>query len=114
MTTMRKRSIRLFAVLALAAALGLATAASPFASGAPDGLERVATEKAFADTGHRATAPIPGYAVPGVADHRVATALAGFAGTLLVFAVGYGVAAVARSAAHQRAPRGPRAAGDVA
>jgi PDGLE domain len=107
---MRKRSTRLFAVLALAAALGMATAASPFASGAPDGLEHVATDKGFVDTGRLAkvqeSSPIPDYAFPGVEDGRVATALAGFAGTLLVFAFGYGVAVLAR--------RGPRRPGDAA
>ena len=39
-------------------------------------------------------APAPGYAFPGVEDERLATGLAGFTGTLLVFAVGYGLARV--------------------
>lgn len=88
--------MRLFVVLALAVAVGLATAASPFASGAPDGLERVAMDRAFASSAKvHESAPIPGYTVPGVGDERVATGLAGFGGTLLVFALGYGVAAAA-------------------
>ena len=91
--------MRLFVVLALAVAVGLATAASPFASGAPDGLQRVAADKAFVGTGRLAkvqeSSPIHGYAFPGVGG-RAATALAGFAGTLLVFGFGYGVAAVGR------------------
>ena len=37
-----------FTILALALAIGLATAASPFASSSPDGLERVAADKGFA------------------------------------------------------------------
>ena len=41
-------------------------------------------------------APVPDYAFPGVANERLATGLAGFVGTLGVFAVGFGVAAVAR------------------
>ena len=91
---------RLFIVIALALAIGIATTASPFASSSPDGLERVAEDKAFLQDGRLAPiqegAPVPDYAVPGVDDARVATGLAGFVGTLLVFAGGYGVAALAR------------------
>jgi hypothetical protein len=89
-----------FTILALAIAIGLATAASPFASASPDGLERVAGDKAFLDHGRLAAvqedAPAPDYAFPGIDDPRLATGLAGFAGTLGVFALGLGVAAVAR------------------
>jgi hypothetical protein len=92
--------MRWFTILALALAIGLATAASPFASASPDGLERVAADKAFLDSGRLANvqeqAPVADYAVPGVGDARVATALAGFAGTLVVFALGWGVATVVR------------------
>jgi PDGLE domain len=91
-------SMRLFTVLALALAVGLATAASPFASSSPDGLERVAENEGFLDDGRLAAvqeeAPVPDYAFPGVENERVATGLAGFTGTLLVFAVGYGLARV--------------------
>ena len=91
--------MRLFTILALAVAIGLGTAASPFASSAPDGLERVAADKAFLDAGKLAPiqerAPARDYAIPGVADERLATGLAGFLGTLAVFAAGYGIAAVA-------------------
>ncbi len=92
--------MRLFTILALALAVGLATAASPFASSHPDGLEKVAEEKAFLDTGRLAPiqedAPVPDYAFPGVENERLATGLAGFVGVLGVFAIGYGVATVAR------------------
>ena len=91
--------MRLFVILALAAAIGLGTAASPFASSSPDGLEKVATEKAFIDDGRlhslQDDSPIPDYAFPGVENERVATGLAGFAGTLIVFGFGYGLAAAA-------------------
>jgi PDGLE domain len=96
----RRVSVRLFTVLALAVAIGLATAVSPYASSSPDGLERVAEDKAFLDQGRlhavQADSPAPGYAFPGVSDERVATGLAGFAGTLAVFAFGSGVARLAR------------------
>jgi hypothetical protein len=91
---------KLFAVLALAVAVGLATAASPFASAQPDGLERVAMDEGFVETGTLASvqesSPIPDYGFPGVEDERLATAAAGFAGTLGVFAAGYGLAALLR------------------
>jgi hypothetical protein len=92
----RRASTRLFVAIALALAVGLATAASPFASPDPDGLERVAEEKGFVDQGRLAAiqedSPLPDYAFPGVEDERLATGLAGFTGTLAVFALGYGLA----------------------
>jgi hypothetical protein len=92
--------IRWFTILALAVAVGLATAASPFASSSPDGLERVAGDNAFLEQGRLAKvqedAPVPDYAFPGVDDPRVATGLAGFTGTLGVFALGWGLAVIVR------------------
>jgi PDGLE domain len=92
--------MKLFTILALAAAIGLATAVSPFASASPDGLEKVAGDKAFLDQGRlhavQEESPVPDYAMPGVGDARLATGLAGFGGTLLVFGLGYGLVAVAR------------------
>ena len=92
--------MRLVTIVALAVAIGLATAVSPFASASPDGFEKVAADKGFADQGTlhpaQAEAPVPDYAFPGVGDGRVATGLAGFAGTLIVFGFGYGAARVAR------------------
>jgi hypothetical protein len=85
-----------FTVLALALAIGLATAVAPFASAAPDGLNRVAADKDFAGHAQSHRAPVAGYAAPGVADDRVAKGVAGFAGTFLVFAVGAGLMRAAR------------------
>ena len=91
--------MKLFTILALAVAIGLATAASPVASSSPDGLEKVATDKSFVDRGAlhavQEDSPVPDYAFPGVDDPRVATGLAGFAGTLIVFGLGYGAARLA-------------------
>jgi hypothetical protein len=84
--------MKLFTIIALALAIGLATAASPFASGHPDGLEHVAGEQGFLETGQSHSGPITGYAFPGVENERVATGLAGFAGTLIVFGLAYGIA----------------------
>jgi hypothetical protein len=88
--------LRVLAVLAIAVAIGLATAASPFASSSPDGLERVAADHGF---GHRAEArdaPVRDYAFPGIDDPRLATGAAGFTGTLVVLAAGWGLMAAAR------------------
>ncbi len=97
---MRQVSIRILVALGLALAVGLATAVSPFASSSPDGLERVAEDKAFLDRGElhgiQEQSPIPDYAFPGVEDERLATGLAGFVGTLAVFAIGWGLAALLR------------------
>ncbi len=84
----------LLAALVVAALAALA----PFASGSPDGLERVAGDRGFADRARpAAAAPAADYVLPGVGDARLANAAAGFAGTLIVFALGAGlVAAVHR------------------
>ena len=107
---MRRIPTGVFVALALALAVGLATAGSPFASPNPDGLERVAEDKAFLDQGELAgiqeDSPIPDYAFPGVENERVATGLAGFVGTLAVFAIGLGLAWLARRRPRAAAPRG--------
>jgi len=93
-------SLKAFTIVALAVAVGLATAASPFASSSPDGLERVAGDHGFIDDGRlhavQDESPIPDYAMPGVDNPRVATGLAGFVGTLVVFGLAYGAGAVLR------------------
>jgi hypothetical protein len=85
----------LVVVAALALAVGLGTAVSPFASSSPDGLERVAAEEGFSDRGQlgpiQERAPAPDYAFPGIGNERVATGVAGFVGTLAVFAIGAGL-----------------------
>jgi hypothetical protein len=92
--------MRLFTILALAVAIGMAVAVSPFASSSPDGLERVATDKAFIGDGKlhavQDDSPIPDYAFPGIHNPRVATGLAGFTGALFVFGAALGLAALAR------------------
>jgi hypothetical protein len=88
---------KLFTILALAVAVGLATAVSPFASSSPDGLEKVAADNAFLDRGEpQETSALSDYAVPGIGDERLATGLAGFGGTLIVFGLGYAVTLIAR------------------
>lgn len=104
---MKRIPTGVFIALALAVAIGLATAVSPFASSDPDGLEKVAEEKAFIEDGKlhsiQSDSPIADYTFPGVDNERVATGLAGFVGTLGVFAVGFGIACLLR----RRPQRGP-------
>jgi PDGLE domain len=99
---MTRRSIpmRLFIALALSVAIGVAFFLSPYASSSPDGLNRVAGDKGFDDRARvrsiQEDSPLPGYAFPGIDDEKLAKGVAGFVGTLGVFALGYGVAATVR------------------
>lgn len=74
--------------------LVLAIFLSPFASSWPDGLEKVAKNIGFLSKGEGTElfhSPIPDYAIPGIANEAVATALAGAVGTLIAFGIAYGV-----------------------
>jgi hypothetical protein len=97
---MRRVSITAFTTLALALAVGLAVAVSPYASASPDGLESVAEQHGFLERGTlhslQEGSPIPDYAFPGIENARLATGLAGFAGTLLVFGIAFGLGALVR------------------
>ncbi len=78
----------------LALALGVGALLSLLASPWPDGLERVAEDQGFRRPAAKeplVRSPIPEYLFPGVADRRLATAMAGAAGTLLLFALGFGL-----------------------
>lgn len=97
---MSRSSSRLFLALALAVAFGLAVAVSPFASGSPDGLNKVAEDKGFLADGRlhsiQDSSPVPDYAFPGIDNERVATGVAGFVGVIGVFTLGTGLAYVIR------------------
>jgi len=91
--------MRKFLWIALAAAVLLGVAVSPFACGWLDGLERIAEDGGFLSRGEGKPllpSPIPDYAFPGIASERWATAAAGAAGTLVTFAVAFGVALALR------------------
>ena len=78
-------------------AIMLAVLLSPFASPWPDGLEKVAEDKGFlerAEVEPPIVAPIPDYAWPGLQSERLATSTAGISGTLIVFGLGWGLAAL--------------------
>lgn len=85
---MKKREI----IIGLLLSLIVAGIIFLFASSLPDGLERVAADKGFLQRGevHPALkAPLADYGVPKIPSERLATALAGIFGTLLVFTLAY-------------------------
>nr|ASV47114.1 cobalt/nickel transport system permease protein [uncultured bacterium] len=72
-------------------ALVLAGGVSYYASGSPDGLERVAADKGFGDTAEDhglADSPVADYSVRGVEDERLSGGLAGVLGVVATLAVG--------------------------
>ncbi len=83
--------------MAIGLVIALAVAfASPLASSSPDGLERVAQDKAFMDEVESAPFTIlPDYTIPGISDKALTTIAAGVIGVLVVAGVGYGVARTA-------------------
>lgn len=81
----------------LAVSLALGGIVSYFASSHPDGLEWVAEEKGFLDKAEEnetqsEMAPIPDYEMPGVESDFAKVSIAGVIGTLLTFAVAFGIA----------------------
>ncbi len=79
-------------LIALGVCLLLVTL-SPLASSSPDGLERVAQDKGFIEAALAAPfSVIADYMFPGVSNEALATILAGWTGTLMLFAVTYGIA----------------------
>lgn len=82
------------------------TLIAPWASSHPDGLEWVAEQHGFLENAHGPLYQIiPDYLVPGIADERIATILAGIIGVVIVSVTAFGV-----GSAHRRR----NTAGDVA
>ena len=62
------------------------TLLAPFASGSPDGLERVAEDQGFIDTAKDAPySIIADYVFPGIESEALATILAGVIGVTIIF-----------------------------
>ena len=96
-----RRNIVGLVVAGLVVAVALATFVSPFASASPDGLEKVAADKALdTEVADHALAdgPLAEYGVDGVDDERVGTGVAGLIGVAVTFAVGFGLFAVIKRA----------------
>ena len=84
-------------LMALAFCLVLATI-SPLASSSPDGLEKVAEDKGFINTGGEATFEVAaGYIFPGIENEALATIMAGWLGILALFTIVYGLAWLIKS-----------------
>lgn len=84
-------------IILLGVAVLAAVFLSPFASTKPDGLERVAEDKGFLGRGEGpqvVNSPIPDYAVPGIKNEKLATAIAGLVGVIIVAALGFGLGAI--------------------
>ena len=87
---MKSRTLILIGVFV---ALVLAGVVSYYASGSPDGLERVSEDHGFAHEGRDSAAsrsPMSDYSVRGVDDERMSVGIAGIVGTLVVFGVAGG------------------------
>ena len=77
-------------IYGLAISILLAGGISFFASSSPDGLEKVAEEKGFLSAGEGKElfkAPLPDYSAEFAGNAFFSNAIAGIAGTLLVFGV---------------------------
>lgn len=111
----RRKGIYVFILAGLLVSVALALLVSPWASSAPDGLEKVAEDKGFIEKAEETdpaweSAPIPDYAMPGLTEEavdeetgevveeptRLATALAGLVGTVAIFLIAWGLALVLR------------------
>jgi cobalt/nickel transport protein len=74
----------------LLSSLLIAGGLSIFACKLPDGLEKVAQEQGFLNSGiHLWPGLIPDYLLPGVNSEWLATTLAGIIGTFIVFGILY-------------------------
>ncbi|WP_338748197.1 PDGLE domain-containing protein [Janibacter alittae] len=92
-------STRTVVIGGLAVALLLAAVVSYYASGSPDGLERVAENLGFAGTAGEHAAgdsPLADYGVGGIGDARLSGGLAGVIGVLVVGIVMVGLTRLLR------------------
>ena len=103
---MRGLPLRVLAGLVVVVALLLAGVASHYASGAPDGLTRVADDQGIsrAERPHATDgSPLSGYSVRGIGDDRLSRGLAGVAGVGLILVLGVGATLVVRRRERARA-----------
>jgi hypothetical protein len=87
-------SNRTFLVVGVVVALLQAGIVSGFASGSPDGLEKVAEDRGFLNSATEhdlADSPVADYAVEGVDDERLSGGLAGVLGVGATLLIGGGL-----------------------
>lgn len=95
----RRPSTKVFAVVAVLVALLLAGVVSYYASGSPDGLNRVAEDKGFAaqeKDSAAADSPFSDYATRDVDNDRLSGAVAGIVGVAVVLVLAGGLGHVVR------------------
>jgi putative Mn2+ efflux pump MntP len=96
----RSSNLRLFIAGGLLVAIGLAMLVSGFASGSPDGLNKVAEDHGFAANARQhlfENGPLAGYAVKGVNGDRLSTGISGLIGVLVTFGIGLALFALLRA-----------------
>ncbi len=107
-----RRSAKGVLVAGLLLAFLLAGFFSGYASGSPDGLEKVAGDEGFLDSAQDssfASSPLADYALSGVEDERLAGGLAGVLGVALTILVGTLLFWAVSRLAHRRRPPADRA-----
>ena len=101
-----ERRLKGFMWIGLGISLLVALFLSPFASPSPDGLEKVAETKGFAEKAEGSSfwkyAPLPDYAIPWIKSEKVSTALSGLIGTLAIFFLAMGVAKLIKKGPNQK------------
>jgi hypothetical protein len=103
---MDRRSLLLFVIGGLIVALGLAFFVSPYASKAPDGLNRVAIDQGFSSAQRSpGDAPLAGYGVKGVEDQKLSKGLAGVIGVAVTFGIAMILFGYLRTRRARSAPR---------
>jgi len=77
----------------LVVAIAIAGILSSFASGEPDGLERVAIDQGFEDTAEdpKLDSPLADYSVKGIENDGLATGLAGVIGVIVTLGLMIGI-----------------------
>lgn len=112
---MRRISTKALVTAGVVIALLLAGVVSFYASGSPDGLERVAEDQGFGHTAEDSPvgdSPLADYGTRGIENERLSTAVAGVAGVGLTLAAGAGLASLTRrrSRGRERAEATPTGA----
>jgi hypothetical protein len=94
-----RANLRLFLIGGLLVTAGLALFVSGFASGSPDGLEKVAGDQGFLQAARDhlfADGPLADYTVKGIDNERLSTGVSGLIGVLVTFGVGFALFALLR------------------
>lgn len=105
-----RRSVKRVLIGGLLLAFLVAGFFSGYASGSPDGLEKVAGDEGFLDSGRDSSvagSPLADYAVKGIEDERLAGGVAGVIGVLLTVAIATSVFWAVSRLARRRRTSGP-------